>query len=720
MKKIKKIMFVVMAFTLLISDLGIPKIVKAAAGDDPGVTITSPDSINSKGLVNLDVTLSTSAGKITEDGMVTVKIPKNIVLDPSQLETGLIFTNPFYIESPAYSDDGEGNYILNVKYDASKIDPNNANGYKFTVEFRAPFFSDHTEITEEVIFEAELDIGNSTVSVDSDSSKTNPSSLGNPMFEKYGNAPSVNVGDGLQYIMSPTASGDNNFVLIFNYNHQTYNDVTITDDLPEGLSLADTYSIFPTATGNSERVKHLYIYKVSVDDSGKVTNPQYVTDKFMNDIQATEKGFSVHLGKVDPTESYAITYGASVNEGYTSDNFGVQYNHAILSENDSQINEQNIPLIMDNTTSSATSLNKKVEQESISTNDAELVYSLTLKNNSGQLKAGTVVSDPLPDYVSYLDTLQNTGFSDVSYDKSTNTASYTLLENLNPGESREIKLKVKYFNPEAHIGDSIINKASYTYAGSTIYSNDAVTILSGSAKLIKVDNKTKDILAGAVFKVVNSKGEVVAKDLYTDANGEVTSGLLAPGDYAFVETQAPDGYALDTTPNPFKVVSGQNSAVTLEMYNSQAIQISGTKTWVDDDNTMGLRPELITINLYQNNKKIKSAKIGEKNKWKYTFEGLPKYNNLGEEYSYRVEEEKVKYYEMKQNGFDFTNTLVYSEKPKVPENPESSEKKSDSSQVKEKSDDLPSTGVKSTIFITLLGLVIILGVVTISKKINRK
>lgn len=53
--------------------------VHAKAGDDPGVTITSPDTISSRQQVELKVTLSASAGKLDQDGKIEIKIPKNSV-----------------------------------------------------------------------------------------------------------------------------------------------------------------------------------------------------------------------------------------------------------------------------------------------------------------------------------------------------------------------------------------------------------------------------------------------------------------------------------------------------------------------------------------------------------------------------------------------------------------------------------------------------------------
>ncbi|WP_135517785.1 hypothetical protein [Weissella confusa] len=83
--------------------------------------------------------------------------------------------------------------------------------------------------------------------------------------------------------------------MIVNYNEQTYSDLTVVDQLPKGLSLADSYSIFPTATGNDANIEHLKIYRVTFDEQGN-KHAQYVTDQFANDIQVTDKTVSVHFG----------------------------------------------------------------------------------------------------------------------------------------------------------------------------------------------------------------------------------------------------------------------------------------------------------------------------------------------------------------------------------------------------------------------------------------
>ncbi|WP_033591747.1 prealbumin-like fold domain-containing protein, partial [Enterococcus faecalis] len=53
----------------------------------------------------------------------------------------------------------------------------------------------------------------------------------------------------------------------------------------------------------------------------------------------------------------------------------------------------------------------------------------------------------------------------------------------------------------------------------------------------------------------------------TDASGEISVNDLAPGDYQFVETKAPTGYNLDTTPVTFTIERGQKEVVQVGMTN---------------------------------------------------------------------------------------------------------------------------------------------------------
>lgn len=78
----------------------------------------------------------------------------------------------------------------------------------------------------------------------------------------------------------------------------------------------------------------------------------------------------------------------------------------------------------------------------------------------------------------------------------------------------------------------------------------------GSAQLVKKGDDG-NLLSGAVFKVVDASGETVQDRLVTDDTGRIEATNLAPGDYQFIEIEAPSGYILDTTPIGFTV---ENSA----------------------------------------------------------------------------------------------------------------------------------------------------------------
>ncbi|PAF00011.1 MSCRAMM family protein, partial [Bacillus velezensis] len=89
--------------------------------------------------------------------------------------------------------------------------------------------------------------------------------------------------------------------------------------------------------------------------------------------------------------------------------------------------------------------------------------------------------------------------------------------------------------------------------------SDAGTFVNyqGSVQLIKKD-QDGNVLDGAVFKIIDSDGKTVRDDLMTKEGGKIDAGGLAPGNYQFVETIAPDGYLLSTTPVPF-TIKAENS-----------------------------------------------------------------------------------------------------------------------------------------------------------------
>lgn len=108
--------------------------------------------------------------------------------------------------------------------------------------------------------------------------------------------------------------------------------------------------------------------------------------------------------------------------------------------------------------------------------------------------------------------------------------------------------------------------------------------------------------------------------------------------------------------------------------NVQNMTITGTKTWVDNGNAYGTRPENLTLTLYRSvaggQEEVVNAtptwtKPAEGDEWTYTYSHLPKTDVNGNAYTYRVEEtlpaaaENGDHYEQLpgEPGYNFTNVL---------------------------------------------------------------
>lgn len=84
--------------------------------------------------------------------------------------------------------------------------------------------------------------------------------------------------------------------------------------------------------------------------------------------------------------------------------------------------------------------------------------------------------------------------------------------------------------------------------------------------------------------------------------------------------------------------------------------ISGTKTWNDDNDRDQLRPDSITVNLYNGTTKVASQKVTAADNWEYSFKDIPKYDSKGKEIQYTVKESEVEGYTATYNGYDIVNT----------------------------------------------------------------
>ncbi len=98
----------------------------------------------------------------------------------------------------------------------------------------------------------------------------------------------------------------------------------------------------------------------------------------------------------------------------------------------------------------------------------------------------------------------------------------------------------------------------------------------------------------------------------------------------------------------------ESGYVITNSHTPETIEVTGEKTWNDNDDQDGARPEAITINLVANGNIVKSVTVTEDDDWSYSFTDLPKFEN-GEEINYSITEEAVADYSTTYDGYNVTN-----------------------------------------------------------------
>ncbi|HCW52265.1 MAG TPA: hypothetical protein DG753_00670 [Clostridium sp.] len=146
---------------------------------------------------------------------------------------------------------------------------------------------------------------------------------------------------------------------------------------------------------------------------------------------------------------------------------------------------------------------------------------------------------------------------------TTDSKGEILIKDLEPGNYKLIETKA----PENYDLDS--TPVEFTIeSGQTevLQVTKENTMIPGNVKLTKVDDFSQ-LLEGAIFDLQDKEGNILQKDLTTDEDGQIYVKGLAPGQYQFVETKAPNGYELDTTPHKFIIKPGQTKDVSLQVTN---------------------------------------------------------------------------------------------------------------------------------------------------------
>ena len=108
-----------------------------------------------------------------------------------------------------------------------------------------------------------------------------------------------------------------------------------------------------------------------------------------------------------------------------------------------------------------------------------------------------------------------------------------------------------------------------------------------------------------------------------------------------------------------KVTGDAASGFTITNTSKETIDIQGSKTWDDDENRDGARPDSITVRLHADGVEKDVKTVTADDNWAWSFEGLPKYDSTdGHEISYILTEDAVAGYATTTNNYDVKNSYT--------------------------------------------------------------
>ena len=182
----------------------------------------------------------------------------------------------------------------------------------------------------------------------------------------------------------------------------------------------------------------------------------------------------------------------------------------------------------------------------------------------------------------------------------------------------------------------------------TTYSKDGLTITNTHTP------EVRDIKVVKVWDDANNQDgirpDTLMVTLYANGNEKATKELTADNwSYTFkdlpkyengkeitytVSESAVDGYTLTNNKMVGDTITLTNS------YTPEVTSKTVTKVWNDNNNQDGIRPDSVTIDLYNGDNLVKTVELNTSNDWTYDFTNLPKYEN-GKEIVYTAKEVNV-------------------------------------------------------------------------------
>ena len=414
-------------------------------------------------------------------------------------------------------------------------------------------------------------------------------------------------------------------------------------------------------------------YKITVTNTGSEDLTNVIVDEKLEGIELNEK--ELNIGNLKAGENKEIFASYTVN--YEKD---IKENVGKLVHNEVKVTGETIPTDPDKEPETVE------DKDEIDTSvadapsvDISKVATRVKENVSEEFVPVTEKTKVRPgDVIEYVITVTNTGNVTLENIKVTDSLKVTVNGEVKDVDENGTSIIAEIKELSAEAGKNVETITTYY----TVVESDVVEEkpIMNTATIIIPDVPGKDSTEEVP---VNPDTSVSGTKIWKDNNNEYktrptsivinllqngeqidSKKVVATDEWAYTFDKLPK-YDVDGKEYTYTITENEVAGYVTEISGNDVIntvtgitEVSGTKTWKDNNNEYKTRPESITINLLQNGKQINSKEIGESSDWAYEFKNLPEYDKDGVKYNYTVTEEEVTGYVTEISGYDVINTLT--------------------------------------------------------------
>ena len=414
-------------------------------------------------------------------------------------------------------------------------------------------------------------------------------------------------------------------------------------------------------------------YKITVTNTGSEDLTNVIVDEKLEGIELNEK--ELNIGNLKAGENKEIF--ASYTVSYEKD---IKENVGKLVHNEVKVTGETIPTDPDKEPETVE------DKDEIDTSvadapsvDISKVATRVKENVSEEFVPVTEKTKVRPgDVIEYVITVTNTGNVTLENIKVTDSLKVTVNGEVKDVDENGTSIIAEIKELSAEAGKNVETITTYY----TVVESDVVEEkpIMNTATVIIPDVPGKD---SAEEVPVNPDTSVSGTKIWKDNNNEYktrptsivinllqngeqidSKKVVATDEWAYTFDKLPK-YDVDGKEYTYTITENEVAGYVTEISGNDVIntvtgitEVSGTKTWKDNNNEYKTRPTSIVINLLQNGKQIDSKEIGESSDWAYEFKNLPEYDKDGVKYNYTVTEEEVTGYVTEISGYDVINTLT--------------------------------------------------------------